>query len=244
MLKTLLQSIGCFLLLTACTEHLGTKPMATEPEPRFQLSPEQLASLRPGVSPEALERMLARIPPARRAEFLRFFRRDVRAGIVETDNAEAQSLFTELWASDRVRQTLEESSRTTPSWLKSGITLVLSPRLDEHGTGALVIRDPGEPPDMIVLGEEYATAPQLFRAIGVLMEDRLMTGHPVNPVRITVEPVRIPEGVEGADEAARMAEKLYGGYIQQLLRSRRESLPPFGRVRMLKLSSFGQQAEP
>lgn len=240
MLNTMLRLAVAAVLLGACTEHLAYRPMATEPESGYRLSRRQRESLRSGVDPEVLERILARIPPERHAEFLRFFQSGVHAGIVGADAAELNPLLSELWASAQT-QRAEESEDSVPPALAAGVTLVLVPRLDEPGTGALILREPGELGDMVVLSQEHASPAQLFRAVGVLMESRLTKHDPAPRTRIAVEATTIPQGVPGAEEAKRIAEQLYGDYLQRLLNAPRGSIRDFGRVRSLRLSSLGEQ---
>lgn len=65
---------------------------------RFRLTDEQRARLRPGIDPDALERLLSRLPDDDRERFLGFFAEGSRASIVAAANPEMQAMLREVWA--------------------------------------------------------------------------------------------------------------------------------------------------
>jgi hypothetical protein len=90
------------------------------PDAAYRLGASERARIISGFDPEALERLLARITPSRRAEVLRYFQvredRSVRLGmLVSLADAELQPLLEEVWAPmwDEVGATDEQIAQNT-----------------------------------------------------------------------------------------------------------------------------------
>jgi len=228
---------GWILFLAGCADHsLTTTPMPAERDPGFRLSAEQRGTLRSGVAAETLERLLARLPEEERDSVLELFQRGTRhAGIVASANPELQSLLDDVWK-DRAVGPPEGLSHALPTVGGLGVTLVLQRELDAPGAGAIVLRRPPPAGDVIVLGEESATAAQLFRTVGVLMESRFRDGYPASQdMRIVVEKATVPADAPNAHATERMIDAEFGGTIERLRVASRQVLPDLGRVRALRL---------
>ena len=65
---------------------------------RYSFSAAERAVLKEGIDVEALERLVARIPPEYRAEFLAFWRSDFRGGMVDSEDPESAALLRQVWA--------------------------------------------------------------------------------------------------------------------------------------------------
>ena len=221
------------MMASACAEPTPNGGLVMAPE-RYSFSAAERAVLKEGIDVEALERLVARIPPEHRAEFLRFWRADFHGGIVDSENPESAALLKQVWAPmggaipDVPIETLSPPYRRP-------LELVLVSRLEDARLGALVIREPAGGRDIIVLSEQYASAVQIDIAKGKFEADRRAHGLvPGVERRLAVGRVRSPSGDEHrVRQEDNLVERRYEGYLAAVRDAPVEEIRGVGRGRRI-----------
>ncbi|HEX2202450.1 MAG TPA: hypothetical protein VHG91_04090 [Longimicrobium sp.] len=202
------------------------------PEPRYTLSSDERAALRPGIDVDALERLLAKAPPEARGRLLGFFRKGTRAGIVGAADPELDALIREVWAP------LDRAGPARPAGPPRPVDLALVSSLPD-GAGALVVR-PAEGRDVIVLPEAHATTAQLWMARGALERDRAAHGLvPALDRSFTLPPAPPPPGGARHEATARLLEREHGKELEAVRGAPVRELRGVGQARIVEIEPGG-----
>jgi len=242
--------LGVVLLTPSCgaEDHSGPpqEGTATVSEQGFSLSPEQRANLRRGIDPDALERLLAAVPPERRDTVLRSFenipvgRGDSRAYITRFDDPELQRLLEAVrqapTSRDPAKGGREEKRRREESLRRGPVTLALVSNLGGAGVTARVVRRAGtSPQDIILLGEADADAGRLAAALNALVRSRSKHGLvPPQDMEFRVSVVQGPRiWLEGS------ARAWWEKKISELRSAPAREIPGVGNVRAIDYQLIG-----
>jgi hypothetical protein len=240
---TLLILLGA-MLPSGCAERSTNQGLIMAPE-RYSLSAAERATLKQGIDVGALERLVAKVPPERRAEFLRFWRADFRGGIVSSEDPESAALLRQVWAPMGGAIPDVPAERLFPPYQRP-VELVLVRELDDPRAGALLIREGAGGRDVIVLPEAYADAIQLDVARVELESDRRASG-PVPEKERRLMVGRLPDsrpGDEGAMRAKNVLEKQYGAQLSALRSAPVEEIRGVGRGRRIVMIAPGGPGRP
>ncbi|MET0396881.1 MAG: hypothetical protein ABW277_08675 [Longimicrobiaceae bacterium] len=220
-------------LASSCAERTPNGGLVMAPE-RYSLSAAERATLKEGIDVGALERLVAKVPPEHRAEFLRFWRADFRGGIVATEDPESAALLEQVWAPMGGAIPEGPAERLSPPYGRP-VELVLVPRLEDARAGALVIREPAGGRDIIVLPEGHASAVQLEAAKGRFEADRRAHGLvPGVERRLMVRRLRSPSGdARHAGQDDNVVEQRYEGYLAAARDAPVEEIRGVGRGRRI-----------
>lgn len=241
--RTLLILLGA-MLTSGCAERNPNQGMVVAPE-RYSLSAAERATLKEGIDVEALERLVGRLPPEHRAEFLRFWRAGFRGGVVATEDPESAALLKQVWAPMGGAIPDVPAERHFPPYQRP-VELVLVPELDDPRMGALVIREGAGGRDVIVLSAAYADAAQLYHARAKLDTDRRANGLvPGAERRLVVGRLRTPSlGDPGMRQDDNVIERGYEGYLSAVRGAPVEEIPGIGRGRRIVMIAPGEHRQP
>jgi hypothetical protein len=241
--RTLLILLGA-MLTSGCAERSTNQETMVAPE-RYSLSAAERATLKEGIDVEALERLVARLPPEHRAEFLRFWRAGFRGGVVATEDPESAALLKQVWAPMGGAIPEGPAERLSPPYQRP-VELVLVARLEDARAGALVIREPAGGRDIIVLPEAYASAVQLEAAKGRFEVDRRAHGLvPGVERRLVVGRLRTPSLDDpGMRQDDNVIERWYEGYLSAVRGAPVEEIPGIGRGRRIVMIAPGEHRQP
>jgi hypothetical protein len=116
------------------------------------------------------------------------------------------------------------------------VTLALVETLPRRTAGVMIVREAGSSHDLILFSESAANVVQLHAALGALFSHRARFGHPApSEYRIFLDPVPLPENVEGAAAAVQRLERtLLGRHVAALRQAPRRELAPFGPARTIE----------
>ena len=243
-------SLGVTLLTASCGGENRSGPIdegnTTVSEERFSLSAEQRARLRPGIDVEALERLLAAVPPERRDTVLQSFentpggRGRGRYYITRFDDPKLQRLLEAVRQSSGPRDAAEasraERQRRDEALRRDSVTLALVPNLGSDRVTARVVRRGGpSPQDIILLRESDADAGRLTAALNALVRSRQKHGLvPPQDMELRVSVAQGPRiWLEGS------ARAWWEEKIRELRSAPAREIPGVGKVRAMNYQLIG-----
>jgi hypothetical protein len=140
------------------------------PEPRFRLSTEQRANLRPDVEPDALESLLQRVLPEHRARMLSMYAVGARTHVLRFEDPEMQMLHERATGLDQGTSAQSDFPRVQP---QVPVQVAIVPDVPEKGAGAVILRsNTPQRGDMVLLPQAHASALQLYVAMRALWTAR------------------------------------------------------------------------
>ena len=236
------------VLTPSCKAGNDSAPLqsGTVSQERFSLSPEQRATLRDGIDPDALERLLAAVPPERRDTVLRTFegipggRGRGRAYITRFDDPELQRLLETVTRTSvpgdpaDMRQVAERHRAQVVR--RTSVTLALVSDLGGDRVTARVVRRAGTSArDLILLNEADADAGRLTAALNALVQSRLKDGLvPGQDVDLRLSVKQGPRTwIEGS------ARAWWEEKIQELRSAPLRDIPGVGNVRAMDYRLIG-----
>lgn len=194
------------------------------------LSPNDRASLRPGVNVPALEKFLASIPGDQRSEFLTHFKVG-GAPIVSAADPNTDKIVKGIWARSGESDTgLDPSNAERAANRK--ISVAIGPNLASSNVGALIIRHAHEDGDIVLLSPSHMNVVQLSAALHTLIADRIEA-----PVIETDRKVEVPiTNVRASPDATvQVLQAHFGAILDALKSAPRKDVGGVGNVQLTSL---------